>query len=206
MTAAPQSHSHASKLRGLFRRKRILRATDAQRAGIPHIYLTRMVTAGEAIRIGRGLYELAGAPFDERDTYAQVCTRLPKATIGLLSAAQIHDLTTIAPPNVWIFLPPGTPHPTVDFIRLEIAYMHPVLLDATAVDTLDYYGATIRVTSPAKTVSDLFRYRNRVGLDAALEALRSFTQNHPNVHELMRHAQRAHVEALITPYLQATLA
>jgi len=165
-----------------------------------------MVKAGEARRIGRGIYELADAPWNERETFARVCTRIDKATIGLLTAAQIHELTTIAPPSVWIFLPPGTPHPTVDFVRLEIAYMDPPLLDETAVDTLDYYNAKIRLTNPAKTVADLFRYRNRVGLDAALEALRTLTQKQEHINDMMRHAKRERVDRFIAPYLQAMLA
>lgn len=200
------SLTHGERLRTLFEQKRLVRARDVQRSGIPHVYLTRLVKAGEARRVGHGLYELAGAPWDERDTYAQVCARIDKAVIGLLSAAQLHELTVIAPPTVWIFLPPGTPRPRVDFVRLEVAYMDPALLDHTAVEALDYFGASIRVTTPAKTVVDLFRYRNRVGLDAALEALRTFIQTQPHIHDLMHHARRSRVDSLITPYLQAMLA
>ncbi len=194
---------HAQHLLDLLRERRLLRARDVKNAGIPRVYLTRLVRQGLIRRVARGLYELPNAPSDEQASLAEVCTRIPRASICLLSAAQFHGLTTATPPAVWITLPSHTPHPTVDFIRLEIVYADPSLLDTTAIEHHDHYGATIRVTSASRTVADMFRYRSRVGLELALEVLRTYAQRTRSFSDLLHHAKLLRVQNVIAPYLQA---
>lgn len=194
---------HASELVALLRRKRLVRARDVEAAGIPRAYLTRLVRKGEIRRLARGLYELADAPSDENASLAEVCKRLPRATICLLSAAQFHDLTTAAPPAVWIMLPSHTPHPRVDFVRLEIVYTDPSLLGPTAVEQHDHFGSSIRITTAARTVADMFRFRNRVGLELALEVLRSYANRTQDFSDLLGQAKRLRVDGVLTPYVQA---
>lgn len=197
------TEDHANALLALLRRKRLVRARDVEEAGIPRAYLTRLVRRGTMRRVARGLYELADAPTDENASLAEVCKRVPRATICLLSAAQFHDLTTAAPPAVWIMLPSHTPHPKVDFVRLEIVYTDPSLLRSSAVEHHDHFGSSIRITTATRTVADMFRFRNRVGLELALETLRTYVSRNHEYGDLLEQARLLRVESILTPYLQA---
>ena len=195
--------NHTHELIALLRKKRLVRTRDVEEAGIPRAYLTRLVKQGKIRRVARGLYELTDAPTDENATLAEVCKRVPRATICLLSAAQFHELTTATPPAVWITLPTHTPHPKIDFVRLEIVYTDPSLLGPTAIESHDHYGATIRITSASRTVADMFRFRNRVGLELALETLRTYATREGNLRDLLYQAKLLRVDSVLAPYLQA---
>lgn len=194
---------HARNLIALLRQKRLVRTRDVEEAGIPRTYLTRLVRQGTIRRVARGLYELVDAPTDENATLAEVCKRIPRATICLLSAARFHELTTATPPAVWITLPTHTPHPKIDFVRLEIVYTDPSLLGPSDVEYQDHYGATIRVTSESRTVADMFRFRNRVGLELALETLRAYASHAQGFGDLLHQARLLRVDGILAPYLQA---
>lgn len=195
--------NHTQRLLKLLQEQRLVRTRDLKAAGIPRVYLTRLARQGVIRRVARGLYELSDAPTNEGASLAEVCTRIPKATICLLSAAQFHGLATVAPPAVWISLPTHTPRPTVDFIRLEIVYTDPKLLDASSVEQHDHFGATIRVTSAPRTVAEMFRHRNRVGLELALESLRTYAEQTRAFGDLMQQAKLLRIQNVLTPYVQA---
>lgn len=195
--------NHTHNLIDLLRKKRLVRTRDVEEAGIPRAYLTRLVRQGKIRRVARGLYELADAPTDKNATLAEVCKRIPRATICLLSAAQFHELTTASPPAVWITLPTHTPRPKIDFVRLEVVYTDPSLLSSSEVEQHDHYGATIRLTTASRTVADMFRFRNRVGLELALEALRTYTRRLPGLGDLLYQAKLLRVDGVIAPYVQA---
>lgn len=189
----------------LAKRKRFIRSRDVEAAGIPRVYLTRLVRTGELRRVARGLYELVDAPVDERASLAEVCAILPRTTICLLSAAQFHHMTSASPHAVWATLTPGTPPPEVPTVATEMVYMKEELLHGV-VEKHDYFGAEIRVTNPEKTVVDMFRYRSRVGLEFALETLSTYTRRSPHSGELLRLADINGVLSVISPYLTALLA
>lgn len=144
------------------------------------------------------LYELSGAPVDERASLAEVCAMLPNTTICLLSAAQHHGMTTAFPHAVWITLTPGTPTPKLNTIQVEAVYMKKALLEGV-VETEDYFGAEIRVTNLEKTVVDMFRYRTRIGLDFALEALKEYVERTETYAKLLEIAKINGVLTVITP-------
>ena len=198
--------NHTHELIALLRKKRLVRTRDVEEAGIPRTYLTRLVKQGKIRRVARGLYELTDAPTDHNASLAEVCTRVPRATIGLISAAQFHDLTAATPPTVWIVLPSHTPHPKVDFVRLEIAYASPAIVTPSAVESHDYFGADIRVTTPSRTVVDMFRFRNRVGLELAVEGLRNYVSRSQDFSDLLYQAKLLRVSRVLAPYLQALAA
>lgn len=185
-------------------RKRYIRSRDVEAAGVPRVYLTRLVRSGALRRVARGLYELPDAPFDERASLAEVCAILPKTTISLLSAAQLHGITSASPHAVWVTLTPGTPPPKVTTVAIETVYMKDELLSGV-VEKQDYFGAEIRVTDLEKTVVDMFRYRSRVGLELALEALRAYVDRSSHYGGLMRVAGVNGVSTVIRPYLTALL-
>ncbi len=195
--------NHTHDLLALLRRERLVRTRDVEEAGIPRAYLTRLVRQGKIRRVARGLYELADAPTDENATLAEVCKRIPRATICLLSAAQFHELTTATPPAVWITLPSHTPHPKIDIVRLEIVYTDPSLLGSSAIEYHDHYGTPIRITTASRTVADMFRFRSRVGLELALETLRTYVTREGTLSDLLYQAKLLRVDGVLAPYLQA---
>lgn len=197
---------HTTTLLRLFDERRFVRARDLAEFGIPRAYLSRLVERGRIRRVARGMYESVDAPSDERATLAEVCARVPHAVVCLFSAAQLYELTVATPYAVWVALPPGTPRPRLEFVTLEIAYVEPALLTGSAVQVEDYFGADIRVTSPARTVVDMFRFRSRVGLEASLEVLRAYVRRRSTVDALLDEARRVKVDKAMAPYLEAFLA
>jgi predicted transcriptional regulator of viral defense system len=184
-------------------RKRPIRARDLDRAGIPRAYLRRLTDRGMLERVDRGLYRAADAPASELQSLAEVASRVPHAIICLLSALQVHGLTTEVPHAVWVMIERHARKPNMGYPKLEVvrasgrAHTHGV--QTRAVD-----GVRVRITTPAKTVADCFRYRHRVGLDVAIEALRDYLRKHRGGMNALVDAARAdRVSSLMRPYIEA---
>ncbi len=150
-----------------------LRARDLAQARIPRAYLRRLCERGVLEQIDRGLYQLAGAATTESNSLAAVAKRVSRSTVCLLSALQVHGLTTEAPHAVWIMIDRHARAPRLTYPSIEVVRASGRARDH-GVERRMIEGVTVRVTSPAKTVADCFRYRRHVGLDVALAALRDF--------------------------------
>lgn len=150
-----------------------VRARDLRSAGIPRVYLKRLQDRGLLEQVDRGVYELVENEATELHSLAQVAKRVPHATICLLSALQFHHLTTEAPHAVWVMIDRSARSPKVAYPRLEIVRASG---DARThgIETHHAEGVELHVTSRAKTVADCFRFRNHVGLEVAIEALRQY--------------------------------
>lgn len=140
---------------------------------MPRAYLRRLCERGILEKVDRGLYRLTAGPVSAQNSLAEVAKRVPKATVCLLSALQVHGITTEAPHAVWILIDrharvPKLAYPTIELIRASGAARD------HGVEIRTIQGVPVRVTSPAKTVADCFRYRRRVGREIALAALREF--------------------------------
>jgi predicted transcriptional regulator of viral defense system len=188
------------------------RARDLEGLGVPRAYLRRLVDRGLLERAGRGLYAAVDAPATELHSLVEVMARVPNATICLLSALQVHELTTEVPHAVWILIrthahAPRLASPTLKVIRAGGAAL------THGAETRIVEGQSIRLTSPAKTVADCFRYRRHVGLEVALAALRAYLnpsrkrQGHDakrfSVDALTEAARADRVSSVIRPYLEA---
>lgn len=179
------------------------RARDAQALGIPRSYLTRLTERGVLERISRGVYQLADAEVTELHSLAQVALHAPEAVICLLSALQLHELTTQAPSAVWVMIDHKARSPTLDSPRLEVVRASGEALHH-GVEQREIEGVPVNVTSPAKTVVDCFRYRRHVGLDVALEALRDYLRRRgSSVDALVGAARADRVLSVLRPYLEA---
>jgi predicted transcriptional regulator of viral defense system len=197
--------SSASKIDKLLHlaRKGPVRARDLDAAGIPRAYLRRLCERGLLVRVDRGLYRLVDAPVTELHSLAEVAKRVPHATVCLLSALQVHGLTTEAPHAVWVLIDRHARTPKVSYPKLEVVRASGQARDH-GVETRIVEGVTVRLTSPAKTVADCFRYRKHVGLDVALAALRDYISNHRGgVDTLIKAARADRVYTLMRPYLEA---
>jgi len=198
---------HAEKMARLARRAGVLRPRDLDRHRIPRMALARMQTRGELERIGHGLYSLPGtAGSTVHQSLIEVAKRTPRAVACLLTALRFHDLTTQAPFEIWIALPRGAWRPRFDYPPLRVMRFSGNAL-TEGVEKHLINGVEVRVYSVAKTAADCFKYRNKIGLDVALEALReAWRERRTTSEELHRFARICRVENVIRPYLEALIA
>lgn len=198
--------SHSDRLIDLARRRGVLRAADLAEYGIPRVYLTRLVDDGVLERSSRGVYVLAGAEVTENHGLAEACRRVPHGVVCLLSALRFHGLTTQAPFEVWLAIDRKARLPKVDYPPLRVVRFSGPDLTA-GVAARDVEGVAVRVTDPARTVADCFAYRNTVGTDVALEALRDcLRQRLASPDDLYRAAKARRMANVMRPYLEATVA
>jgi predicted transcriptional regulator of viral defense system len=187
----------------LMRERGILRPRDLALLGIRREYLGRLVGVGRIERIGPGLYSLPGADFGQHQALVETAVRAPQATACLLTALCFHEIGTQAPFEVWIAIDRKARRPRVDYPPLRVMRFSGEALTA-GVEEHVIEGVTIRVYSAAKTVADCFKYRNKVGLDVAMEALRDCLRwRKCTVDELWRYAKICRVANVMRPYLEA---
>jgi len=191
------------QLTALFKDTPILRSRDLEKAGITRIELSRYVAAGTLRRIRRGVYCRPDYLPNEHGDFAIIATKVPGALICLLSALRYHELTTQAPSEVWIAVDRKARAPRFDYPSLKVVRFSQEAL-SYGVETKTIEGVMIRVTTIEKTIADCFKYRNKVGLDVALEALRDAVQSRRfDMDELWRCAKVDRVSNVIRPYLEA---
>ena len=180
----------------------IVRPRDIEAIGIPREYLLRLHGQGKLSRIGRGIYSLPDAAVTERHTYAEVAKRVPDAVLCLLSALAFHEITTQSPASVWIALGKGARKPAIVSPSLRVIRLtEPSLSEGIEKQSVE--GVTVRVYSAAKTVADCFKFRNKIGLDIAIEALKDcLRQRKATVNEIYRYAKICRVSNVIRPYME----
>ena len=187
----------------LARHRRVLRAADVREHGWSPQLLIRLHQAGKLQRLGRGLYGLPDAEVTEYQTLIEVCQRVPKAVLCLLSALQFHEIGTQLPHEVWIALPEATQTPALSYPTLRITRLRGSAY-SDGIQTVTDYGAPIRVYCAAKTVTDCFKFRNKIGLDVALEALRDgWAQRKLTMDVLWHYAAVNRVANVMRPYLES---
>jgi len=195
--------THTDKILDLVRKTGVLRPRDLDAYGIPRTYLSRLLTAGKLHRIGRGLYVLPDSSVSEYRSLAEACKRVPKGVVCLLSALRFHELTTQAPFEVWLAIAEKAWRPRLDYPPLRIVRFSSVALES-GVEEHQIEGVTIPIFTPAKTVADCFKYRNKIGLDVAVEALRECWQSRCcTMDELWKYAKVCRVQNVMRPYLES---
>lgn len=204
MTAASAvSATHEQQVLRLARARKLLRARDLTQKGLPTITLTRLVQAGKLERIARGLYGLPGAPTSEHRSLAEVWARVPKGVVCLLSALRVHEIGTQAPFEVWLAIPQHMVTPRLDQPAIRVVRMSDEAL-ASGVERRTIDGIKVPVFTAARTVVDCFKFRNKIGLDVALEALREgWSQRKFTLDDLWRHATSGRVANVMRPYIEA---
>jgi predicted transcriptional regulator of viral defense system len=187
----------------LFRGTATMRSRDLVAQGLSRSRLSRLVAAGELVRVSRGIYARPGYRITEHGALAIVAQRVPRALFCLLTALRYHELTTQAPFEVWIAIGNKDHAPRIDYPPLRVVrYSSETLAKGVLRRSVD--GVPIRVTSIAKTVADCFKFRHQVGLDVALEALRQARQEkRVSADALWRSAKIDRVANVMRPYLEA---
>lgn len=185
------------------RRHGIARPRDLEAVGIPREYLLRLYRQGKLNRSGRGMYTLPKISITERHSYAEVAKRVPEAVLCLLSALAFHEITTQNPASIWIALGKGARTPALKLNALRVVRLSgPSLKEG--IESHRVEGVSVRVYSIGKTVADCFKFRNKIGLDIAIEALKDcLAQKKASVSDIYRYAKICRVSNVIRPYLEA---
>ena len=185
--------------------RKFIKPKDLVAEKIPTVYLSRLVKQGKLLRVGKGLYSLSDTLLDENQSLLEVQHLVPKGVFCLLTALRFHDLTTQNPFEVWLAIDRQSAVPRIRSIQNRIFRMSGEMFSA-GIDEHRVEGGTIRVYSPAKTVADCFKYRNKIGLDVAMEALRdAWRKRLITMDELWRFTQINRVSKVISPYIQMML-
>lgn len=179
------------------------RPRDVASLGVSFRDLQRLVSAGEVERWSKGLYRLTASEPTELDTLAMVTAVIPKAIFCLMTALSVHQIGTQLPRFVWLALDRKARKPKAlsELVRL-MRFSGPML--TYGVQTIIAQGISLKITSPARTVVDCFRYRNKVGIDVAMEALRDGFRTHAfTMAEIGRAAEVCRIRNVMKPYMQA---
>ena len=171
-------------------------------AGYPREYLRRLVSQERVRQLSRGLYASAGFDGDQNQSLVEAAKRVPRGVVCLVSALQFHGIGTQAPHQIWLALPRGSNRPRGVSLPLRFAkFSGPAY--SFGVEEHALTGGTVRVYSPAKTVADCFKYRQKYGLDVAVEALReAWRAKKFTIKELAAAAAVCRVSRVMQPYLE----
>lgn len=187
----------------LARRKGLFRLSEAIDAGVHPEYVRRLATTGQLTRLGRGLYALPTQQATEYHTLAETAKRVPKGIVCLLTALRFHGLGTQNPREVWLAIDRRAGLPRVDFAPVRFVRISGAAL-TSGVDEHKIERVPVRVTSPARTVVDCFKFRTSIGIDVAVEALREYRRlRKGTADELWRQAARLRMTKVMRPYWDA---
>jgi len=187
----------------LLRQKGLVRSSELERKGISRSELKRLNERGVVERIARGVYALPGAVLTEHHSLAEASSLVPGGVICLLTALRFHGLTTQNPFEVWMAIEAKAWRPKRAGLKLRIVHFSGRSF-RQGVDEHNIAGVRIRVYSAAKTVADCFKFRNKIGIDVAVEALKDYSRLHRGgANDLARFARICRVSRVMQPYLDA---
>ncbi len=197
--------SPSTAILDLARTRGVLRSRDllAHAGGSYRVTLRTLTRQGKLIRLGRGIYAAPGKESGEHAALAGIAIRYPGAVICLLSALQLHGLGTQSPHELWVAIENKSRVPKLDYPPLRVARFSGDALGYGVVQIDLGTGVQVVVTGIAKTIADCFKYRNKIGLDVALEALReAWRSKRVTMDELVEAAKVCRVSNVIRPYLE----
>ena len=188
----------------LIKEKGILRYRDIESLQIHPQSLKRLVESGAISRIGRGLYTLPDIHKQpDFQSYAEVAKRIPHGVICLLSALAYHEITTQVPHQIWIAIEEKGWESRMDNVKIRFVRFSGTLLKE-GIDTKLIQTVPVKITNPARTVADCFKYRNKIGLDVAIEALKEgWKDGRFTMDELWKYAELCRVAKVMRPYVEA---
>jgi len=200
--AAKKRETAALNLAKIISTREVARRRDLAAQGVTANHLHRLVESGRVERVGRGLYRAKEAEITEYHTLLEAALLVPKGVVCLLSALRFHDLTTQAPFEIWMAIGNKSWRPTTGDVPLRIHYFSGKAL-TEGVERHEIEGVPVSIYSAAKTVADCFKFRNKIGVDVALEALRDYLRKRLPEKDLWRYAEVCRVRNVMYPYLEA---
>ena len=193
------------RILSLLQEQEVIRPHDLRTLGISSASLVWLHKQGRVVRAGRGLYRLPDGNVTEHHSLALACKRTPNGVICLLSALSFHEIGTQLPFEVWMAIDRKAQLPKADYPPMRFVRFSGEALSAGVEQHL-IEGVPVYIYTPAKTVADCFKYRNKIGLDVALEALREGRrQRKCTDHDLWHFARICRVANVMKPYLEATV-
>lgn len=197
-TAAKEVIGHIEQFGGLARTR------DLLNLGVSSRTLYRMRDAGLIECVSRGMYQLPGAVLEDPDLET-VIKRIPKAVVCLVSALSIHGITTEIPHEVYLALDRGSKKPRIDYPPIRLFWMSGDAF-SEGVEWHEKGAVSVPVYCIEKTLADCFKYRNKIGMDVVLEALKLYRERFRfDGSKIMRYARICRVENIMRPYLEASL-
>jgi predicted transcriptional regulator of viral defense system len=208
------SISQQDQALSLLKQHGMVRLSEFTKAGVTAATVSRMKEKGLVVQLGRGLYQRSGGSLDANHTLAEAAKHIPRGVVCLVSALAFHDLTDTIPSRVWMAIGPKDRHSLITRPPLQLVRFKPELLRA-GVETHHIEGVPVNIYSPAKTVADLFRYRQRAGvryrhspgLNLAIEGLREALRTRKATPaEIAAYAIDAGIWKIMRPYMEAMTA
>lgn len=194
---------HNSQILDFARQKGLFKANEIEALGIPRQTISRLVNQGELLSVGRGVFIHPDYDYGEYFDFAIVSMMAPKCVICLFSALRFHEMTTESTSEIWLAhargdRPPKIEEPMVNMVTFSKQHI------SLSVEEHQIDGALVKVTSAVKTVVDCFKYRNKIGLNVAIDALRAYLQRQDSdIDELWRVANDCQMSTVVRPYLEA---
>ncbi len=183
----------------------LIRTREAISLGIHPRTLYRLRDSGELEELSRGIYQLKGWKQLEYPDLITVALRVPNGVLCLVSALSFHEMTTQVPHSVSLALEKGAEQPRIEYPPVTVFRFSPSCFKI-GIETHQLDGVSVKIYSPEKTLVDCFKFRNRIGMDIVLEALKLYRQRmQKNLHALMQYAEVCRVASVMKPYLEATL-
>ena len=181
------------------------RARDAAELGTSRVALTRLVRQGELHRVARGVYAKVGRDLTQFDSLLEVAAQSQQGVLCLITALRFHNLTTQSPFEIWLALPNKARAPKIEYPPVRIVWYSGLAL-TEGIETHIIGGQPIKVYNIAKTIADCFKYRNKIGLDVALEALHdAWKQKRVTMRDLYHFGKICRVQNVMRPYLESLL-
>ena len=198
-----ESGTAADRAIQILAEKGMARLHELKTAGIPETVVARLARAGRVVRLARGLYQLADADLQTSHTLAEVAKIVPKGVVCLISALVYHELTLQLPPFVWVAIDvhtrqPKHRYPPMRFVR----FSKRALTEGVNQHLIE--GVPVKITGPARTIVDCFRFRNKIGTDIAISAMREALRRRVcKPDDIMGHARSLRIASVVQPYLEA---
>lgn len=181
----------------------LVRPRDLERAGLPRDYLNQLAREGLMIKVARGLYQWHESDSGHYQALIEVAKKVPRGVIALLSALSFHELTTQNPHAVWLAIDRKARQPVIESLAVRFVYFSGDAM-TEGVEEHQLSGISVKIFCPAKTVADCFKYRHKIGLDVALEALKDgWRKKLFTMDELHRYAKVCRVQNVMRPYLES---
>ncbi|CZI33488.1 Uncharacterised protein [Legionella pneumophila] len=195
--------NYKQKVLQLAKKSGIVKISDLSAKGITRATVSRLVSENKLEKLAPGLYCLPEAEFSEKESLVIIASRVPQAVFCLLTALQIHELTTQLPRKVWIAMPRSSHTPHIEYPPVKmVQYSEEAFSEG--VEIIESDNTKLRVYNVAKTIADCFKHRNKIGLDVAIEALKeAYTQNKVSMDDLWHYAKICRVANVMRPYLEA---
>ncbi|MBN1578695.1 MAG: hypothetical protein JW913_19180 [Chitinispirillaceae bacterium] len=171
--------------------------------GYSRFQIPSMLRRGELVQISRGLYYRTNTPLSSQSTMAAVGKLVPKGIICLLTALRFHDIGTQNPASIWVALPSNYRTPKLSAISITAVHFTEQF-QRIGILTVEIDSVVIKITNPVRTIADCFRFRNKIGLDVAMEALEDGARKKIYTSdELLKMAQQCRVYTVMEPYMEA---